>query len=241
MNKYDLLVYSESYMFARYGKTISDIEHAKNVFSSHSDFWDIDTTEVLSGINNKTLYFIFIGSQEAKDFLYNFDFFKEYNPYGLGEEIKVHNGYFNAFEKVRSMVEKKIKDPSLEGSFNRVVLAGQSYGAGVATLAALYITNFIKGLDITCITSGSCRIGNEAFVNTYKLSVKKSYRFVYGKDLYSFFPPRFLGYRHVGELIKFQPKKKKVWDKIKLLSFRDHMFKKTYYFAFKDAELTKYF
>lgn len=147
--------------------------------------------------------FIFIlGSNELADWIYNFQFRLMITPYkevGVRDEIKVHKGFYKSYLRVREFIHDKIRDDK------KVIVYGQSLGAAVATLAALDIQYNFPDKEVACVTTGSPRVGNEEFVLSYNKRIPDTTRFVYGNDIVSNVPQKWLGYRHVHGLVHLGP------------------------------------
>src|SRR5712691_7142666 len=99
---------------------------------------------------------------------------------------QVHQGFKNALGEVRHGVEK-----ALQGIACRVVFAGHSLGAALATLLAS-----ARKPDALYLF-GSPRVGDEDFVAT--VEGVESCRYVDCRDLVTRVPPKILGYAHLGE------------------------------------------
>ena len=98
---------------------------------------------------------------------------------------KVHQGFARAFSDIRPNLISAI-----DGIDCRVIFAGHSLGAAMATL----LSSITKP---DCLYSfGSPRVGDSAFVDT--LSNLSSHRYVDCCDLVSRMLPEGLGYVHVG-------------------------------------------
>lgn len=133
---------------------------------------------------NKVLYIVFRGTQEHKDILTD--------AYCLQTEMKVyqhsckvHVGFHNAYESVK----KEITLENFRG--HTVVVCGHSLGGALATLCATVMDH----QNVNCITFGSPRVGNDNFVDIFKMNVRESYRFVHENDVVPMVPK--INYDHV--------------------------------------------
>jgi len=163
--------------------------------------------------NDKKILFL-MGSNEIMDWFYNFMFRFKRTPYkeaGVNRKIKVHSGFFKSYLKIRDLVHEKLRND------DRVIIYGQSFGAALATLASLDVQYNFPHKEVACITTGSPRIGNKYFANSFDGRVPETTRFVYGKDLVTTLPPKWFFYRHVHGFIHLGPEDRK------LPSVTDHL------------------
>lgn len=161
-----------------------------------------------------TKYVIILGSNELIDWWYNFAFRFMETPYkeaGVREAIKVHKGFYRSYLKAREVILHSIANDE------NIVVYGQSLGAAIATLAAIDIQYNFPEKNVSCMTTGSPRVGNQEFVNSYNRRVPQTTRFVYGNDIVTSVPPKLFGYEHVSEEYHLGPKKRL------MLSIPDHM------------------
>ncbi len=159
---------------------------------------DTDTQGLMGVAYDKAFVAAFRGSEETglSDWITDVKFIQEPFPYGkgIGNAAKVHQGFLEAYQSVRDAVIKAVKDTP----HKRVICAGHSLGAGLATLCALDIQYNVPGKMAYCYTYGSPKVGNSDFAAAYNQQVPRTYRFVNGSDLVPRVPPG--SYEHVGEL-----------------------------------------
>ena len=67
------------------------------------------------------------------------------------------------------------------------------------------------------MTTGSPRVGNQPFIDSFLKYVSSSTRYVYGGDIVTTVPPEWTGYRHIVEETHLGPERK-----IRL-SVKDHL------------------
>jgi hypothetical protein len=102
---------------------------------------------------------------------------------------RVHGGFATAVRTLRPQILEWIGHANPDGS--KLILAGHSLGAAMATLAATIWP------PAWLVTIGSPRVGDAAFVATVAATHKV--RFVDCCDAVTEVPLEFAGYRHVGE------------------------------------------
>jgi len=155
------------------------------------------------------------GSNDFIDWFYNLSYrFKE-TPYPsvTKDEIKVHKGFYKSYLKIRDYTLQRFKDTE------NLIVYGQSLGAAVATFVALDLKYNYPKLNVTKFaTTGSPRVGNQAFVDSFNKYVPNCERYVCRKDLVTLVPPKLFGFAHVVEAIQLG--KRGLFPSIK-----DHMIK----------------
>lgn len=155
-----------------------DIEHVQGFFSTDNE-----------GIR----YVYFIGSNEAADWVHNLAFPAREIPYnGTNSAIKVHTGFLASYKQVRSFIHKSI------AKYSKVIIYGHSLGGAIATLCAVDINYNFPGTDIGVITTGSPKVGNNAFISSYNRRIPDTVRIVNGRDIVPSIPPDICGFKHVS-------------------------------------------
>ena len=158
-------------------------------------------------------YVIILGSNQLVDWFYNFWFRLRETPYKkvTRKEIKVHKGFYNSYLKARELILHEVQDDE------KVFVYGQSLGGAIATLAALDIQYNYPEKEIELMTTGSPKVGNKAFSESFNGRVPNYVRFVYGGDIVTTVPPQWTGYSHVNTETHLGP-----YRKVRL-SIPDHM------------------
>jgi triacylglycerol lipase len=147
---------------------------------------------------NQCLYFAFSGTSNLKDIAYDLTFCKKVIPYDNNStDIRVHGGFLTKYKnEFRYMCHTKIKE---NDNIKDIVITGHSLGGAIATLCAVDLQYNFNNKNITCVTFGSPRVGNQAFTDSYIKRVPDTYRIVNGNDLITHLPFKFLDYIHVCE------------------------------------------
>lgn len=137
----------------------------------------------------------FRGTQEAQDWMTNFNFDKDPvrkrsqdHPNLVGH---VHRGFNQAFLSV----ERQIRNHLTGLSDVPLYITGHSLGGALAILATWYLS---AGSLAACYTFGSPKVGDEGLTNHFRTPI---YRIVNGADPVPFVPLKRLsrqGYRHYG-------------------------------------------
>ena len=95
---------------------------------------------------------------------------------------KMHSGFHDAFENVRSVVEEAINDPAHAGK--PLYVTGHSLGGAVATVAAKKLAH--PGGIAACYSFGAPRVGDDDWVAEIRTPI---YRLVNSADCVTMLPP----------------------------------------------------
>eukprot|EP00834_Sanchytrium_tribonematis_P001008 NODE_21_length_42443_cov_0.822808.p19 type:complete len:259 gc:universal NODE_21_length_42443_cov_0.822808:17990-17214(-) len=156
-------------------------------------------------VKNKThLVISFQGSVVLKDWLLDVNVylvplaFPNFMP-RIRNDIKsvpkVHNGWFNAYKSVRTLILPIILSQKLD-----VLVLGHSMGGSLANLLSLEL-NLRLNLAVKLLTIESPRVGNYEFTEIMKNSNIIYKRITHENDLVPFLPGLALGYRQYdGEI-----------------------------------------
>lgn len=146
---------------------------------------------------NKVLYIVFRGTQEPKDILTDaYCVQTEMKVYQ--HSCKVHIGFHNAYESIKNEIKlDKFRNHTL-------VICGHSLGGALATVCATVIDH----QNVNCITFGSPRVGNDDFVDIFKMNVRETYRFVHENDVVPMVPK--INYDHVTGRVRIDDNGKEI-------------------------------
>lgn len=111
--------------------------------------------------------------------------------------------YLPLSEKLR---ETKEKYPDFQ-----IVVAGHSMGASLAIFYAIYVAKYVFPDDgmVQVMNLGSPRIGNEEFYHAIQdIPNLRIWRLVYLDDIVPRCPPLWMGYRHVGHMLRWERDRK---------------------------------
>ncbi|KAF5695048.1 lipase precursor [Fusarium mundagurra] len=96
--------------------------------------------------------------------------------------VLVHEGFLLAFNVLTANMMLKITTLLRGNEPRRIEVCGHSLGGALATLCALWCRLQWAHADITCVTLGSPRVGNQGFANEFNGRNIKCYRLIYGSD-----------------------------------------------------------
>ena len=138
-----------------------------------------------------TLYIYFQGSHSVMDWLRNFLFTEK-----LYKQFRVHRGFYEAYKEVRNILLDKV----YAGNYKKIVIVGYSHGGALAYLTHEDMVYHFPNIEVV----------SYAFESPRCLKVPKEYRHLWkdfniirtNNDLITHLPPAFLGYRHLGTMIK---------------------------------------
>jgi len=95
------------------------------------------------------------------------------------------------------LIQKKLLEIYSNYSNYDIYFTGYSLGGAIATLASYIIARELKSIDITTVSFGSPRIGNDKWAQSFDKTQKlKKYRITTNKDVLTALP--IIGYNHVG-------------------------------------------
>ena len=158
---------------------------------------DTDTQGFLGVAYDNTYVVAFRGSEETglADWITDVKFTPASFPYvkGVGPEVKVHQGFIEAYQSVRDVVMEGVKGTPHQ----RVICTGHSLGGALATLCALDIQSNVSAKTVYCYTYGSPKVGNAQFAAAYNKQVSHTFRFVNASDMVPSLPPGL--YEHIGQ------------------------------------------
>jgi len=118
----------------------------------------------------------------------------------LGDGVKVHAGFWNAFHPASEQVAKAIEKQGGFSPGKKLWITGNSLGAALANLCAIWLRTEGHPVHAVC-TYGAPMCGNEDFRRRYEDDFGiKCRRWVNDNDIVPMLPPKsvFPEYRHVG-------------------------------------------
>ena len=181
--------------FARRGKIFLKPKKKRidpeSMFSVIS-FYEYRHTQAACVQLNDLTIIITLGSNQIMDWFYNLFFIKGKLPYNTkNKKIKVHRGFLATYMNMRGWMINQTKD------CERVLFLGHSLGGTLATLGSLDYAHNNPDKLVTCVTTGSPKLGNQEFVDSFDRKVEDSIRFVYKNDIVPSVPLDISGFRHV--------------------------------------------
>ena len=154
-----------------------------------------------SWIQNRTFYITFRGTEDLSDIKTDIKVL-ECPLFQDNKSILVHKGFFLYFQ----LLERNITQDLYNNIDNIDVIHfnGHSLGAGMATIATCWYSDYIKLLKknkkIITHTIGSPRVGNSNFVKYYNTNITENIRIANHKDPITLFPIS-LFYKHVDNCV----------------------------------------
>ena len=151
-----------------YGKVVK-------VFNDPQCF-KIRFVEGFTAVQGDTLYIVHQGSHEWKDWMYDFMAWhskvKKITAYGhINSDIEVHTG-FNTEHQID--INRILDLVKAHPECKEVKTYGHSLGAAISTLTAIDIKTAFPDRNVTCITGGSPRVGNDTFVEVWNKLIPNS-------------------------------------------------------------------
>jgi len=107
---------------------------------------------------------------------------------------RVHSGFHSEVNELWPMLEQRLKENQ-----RTLWFAGHSLGGAMAAVCAVRCkVSAIPSNPAAILTYGAPRVGNRPYASVLKI---KHYRWVNNNDIVPRVPPRWLGYRHMGQEI----------------------------------------
>lgn len=149
--------------------------------------------------NKEIIDICFKGTSTNSDVCINMDFLlKDYK----NKNILIHEGFLNNYLSLKSILITKINYICSKNNIKEICFNGHSSGGVIANLASYDLSLLYKDKLIKCITFGSPKIGNKAFIEEYNKRVNISLRIVNKYDIIQYLPPIPLIYNHNHEAIE---------------------------------------
>lgn len=143
-----------------------------------------------------TLHIYFEESNGATDWKNNFDF--PAKPYRQMEhKWFAHRGFLRVWKVIEPHLQPQICDPTVE----QIIIGGYSHGAAIAALCHEYCKYHRPDINVVGFGFGAPRV----LWGFIRKAVKKRFEgftvIRNGRDIVTFVPPKWLGYRQVGDLL----------------------------------------
>jgi len=197
---------------------------------------DINGVQIIIVTNNtnKRINVVFRGSDELSDWFANLFVVKK----NLGDNIKVHSGFYNLLFKdnLYNIISNEIRKIHNIYSDYTLNIVGHSLGGALATLYSYFLSYEID-TNIYVFSFASPRVGNKNWCNIYDNTTNIiHFRYVNRKDIVTAIP--YLFYSHCGHYIKIN--KKNVIDVINKTNYKDINSFVNYY-SIKDHSIDNYY
>ncbi len=183
------------------------------------DYFKDEETNTLGFALEKrgTLHIVFRAThdgEDAPDLRLNLTAYRRRPAYHSGDSnVRAHAGFLTRYEAVRADIARRVEASDLD----RILLIGHSSGGAVAKIAYEDLRSRYSERDVRAITYGTPRVFNRAGAQQLADDRERILRVVNGDDLIAATPPAFLGYRHVGTLLRIGTSRPHPF-----VSWRDH-------------------
>eukprot|EP01147_Barroeca_monosierra_P006122 gene6122-9182_t len=149
---------------------------------------------------NKYIVVAFQGTHNLKQWIDDLKFFKTDLHYpGAGSDVKVHRGFYEAYQEVQSTVNNFVSATQQKYGSYRILVTGHSLGAALATMCSLDLSIKHPTSSISHYTLGQPRVGNEPFYEFFRQStIVAAYRFVHNHDIVPHLPLKSMGFHHIA-------------------------------------------
>lgn len=152
----------------------------------------------------KNIWFFFQHSNSKIDWKNNFNF--PAKPYkDMGVKWYCHRGFLKVWKSIEPYINEVLQDKTIEN----VYIGGYSHGGAIATLCHEYVWFHRPDLreNLFTVVFGSprvywgLRVKKELKERWENLTIVKN-----GSDIVTHLPPAIFGFKHVGEILKLEPK-----------------------------------
>lgn len=155
-----------------------------------------------SWIQNRTFYITFRGTEDLSDIKTDIKVL-ESPLFPENKSILVHKGFLLYFQILERNLTQNLYNNI--DNYDVIHFSGHSLGAGMATIAAAWYSDYInvvlkKDKKIINHTIGSPRVGNSNFVKYYNSNITENIRIANYKDPITLFPISLL-YKHVDNCV----------------------------------------
>eukprot|EP00043_Microstomoeca_roanoka_P012750 m.123859 g.123859 ORF g.123859 m.123859 type:complete len:328 (+) comp15579_c2_seq2:1202-2185(+) len=168
----------------------------------HTFYASKTSTFGYAGIDNVNKYIVvaFQGSHNLKEFIDDLEFVKTDLHYpGAANDVRVHSGFYNAYEQVQSVVEALVSSTLAVQPSYTILVTGHSLGGALAAMCSLDLSIKHPHATILHYTFGQPRVGNKAFSDFFRNStINEAYRFVHNRDLVPHLPLEAMGFYHIA-------------------------------------------
>ena len=179
--------------------------------------------------STRTAYVSFPGTRTFEDLGHDLDTRSVPLDPTRPADVLVHAGFRNKYFSVHEMLADVLEIH--ESMFDTLVTTGHSLGGALATIAAPMLSETFPTKKIECLTFGSPRVGNSAFVSWFQSRVPIHWRLVNAKDPVPWMP--FSGrFHHVSDAVSMTARSE-------LTRVPDAPIDKRYRWAFEDLDLSQ--
>jgi hypothetical protein len=163
---------------------------------------DKKSAQGYSWIDNRTLHISFRGTEDLSDIKTDIKVL-ESQLFHDNKSILVHKGFLLYFQILEKDITEEVNNNI--DNIDVIHFTGHSLGAGIATIAAAWYSDYIKNIlnkdkKIITHTIGSPRVGNSSFVKYYNTNITENIRVANYKDPITLFPIS-LFYKHVDNCV----------------------------------------
>jgi hypothetical protein len=138
----------------------------------NAKFIERDHSQLYTWIQDEIRFIVFRGTEDLPDVKADVDVRMSV----FDEGARVHRGFYKQFEAVALLLEAEINT-----NCHKIIFTGHSLGSSLASLGAFHFSFKFPEMHIECITFGSPRVGNHAFVTMFEERIKHHYR-IYNYD-----------------------------------------------------------
>ena len=150
-------------------------------------------------VKNEELIVVFRGSDQFRDWFFNFIMTQSEYPKDSG--IYIHSGFLTQILSIKSMFRRKLETHLSENKIEKITFTGHS--AGVLSVLSAYISlDIIENYETEIVTFGAPKPGNDKFKEIMEKKCKCT-RIILDRDIITRVP-LLPNYCHVGNPIQIR-------------------------------------
>ena len=157
---------------------------------------------IVYGYNSfyESIFIGFRGSTNLQNWLTDIHFSMVY-PYN--NNIGLEKGFYYLFKSLKDDIYENLNSLSSKYGNNNILITGHSLGGAIASLLSFDILYNSEPYNISLITFGSPRVGNQIFSSLFNEYNIYSKRITHYYDIVPHLPQSFLNYKHIANEIWF--------------------------------------
>jgi len=150
--------------------------------------------------SNDTVQVVFRGTDNIAGWILDADFTKV--PYFSVPGAEVHEGFYDAYYGMSNQVQQLVtKAFSICTYCTKIIVSGHSLGAGIATLGALDLKQYMPSMHLVMYNFGSPRVGNSVFSSYVENTLNETWRLTNYRDPVPHLPFLTMDYHHISREI----------------------------------------
>jgi predicted lipase len=161
---------------------------------------NITDAELYSFKYNKTLVLVFTGTNSKTDWKYNMEFSMEKIFIG-GKFCRIHKGFYEQYYSLKQTILNIFKEyvSQINKDNLNVLIIAHSMGS-IGKIAGINIREINRDINIDCVTFGSPKIGDQAFIELCDSCIDLNINVINDNDIVPILPIS-IAYKHSGIIL----------------------------------------